>query len=77
MALFMQPTLQSCKHSSKLRLQNGLGTEFSCLKMQNKPKVLKFVLYLYEVFAGVTGNEPKSWHNLKSILNSFAPRFGG
>jgi len=45
--------------------------------MQDKPKIWKFYLYLYEVFAGVTGDEPKLWYNLKSILNSFVPRFGG
>jgi hypothetical protein len=32
MALFMQPKLEGSKHKPKLRLQNGVQTESSCLK---------------------------------------------
>ena len=56
MALFMQPALKSCKHSSKLRLQNGLGTEFLCLKCRINLKsgnlyfiCMRFLLGLQEM----------------------------
>jgi hypothetical protein len=54
----------------KLRLQNGVGTEFSCLKSRKDPSQKPYIKKKYILFIWDFGwdhkNEAKIWENLKS-----------